>query len=267
MLLGIDVCVPKLLHRERDHDDVVLILEDLRERGFMCLDLTEGMEADVAEVVMRCLGQFHGRLRGTVGMFEGLGLSGVDEDFVKRACDGGVKGFLKRYPGVELEWLEGLGRRLMDGGERGNGEGLRSVLHGDLWIPNLLLCPKESDNVGNGGDGECSQVALIDFQCIRIGNVMEDIGLLLFSSMDGNARRKCWDGLLDVYTKSFVQAVRMSQEEKEVDAKDIRDKLIMSSQVRDQVAFQLIAGSGSLLSENEKQRRRLVDAIQELSVS
>ena len=73
------------------------------------------------------------------------------------------------------------------------------LVHGDLWIANILW-DKNSD--GRASDTVAS---IIDWQSASAGNPLGDIARFLWSSVDGDIRRKHLSAFLDRYYNKLTE--------------------------------------------------------------
>ncbi|EDV30802.1 uncharacterized protein Dana_GF15043 [Drosophila ananassae] len=75
-----------------------------------------------------------------------------------------------------------------------------SLVHGDLWINNMMLKYDE--------DGTPIGVKIVDFQIAQHGSLVHDVIFLLFSSVDVKVLEENYYNFLSIYYKAFVQSLR-----------------------------------------------------------
>lgn len=74
---------------------------------------------------------------------------------------------------------------------------LTVVIHGDLWVNNILFSLDRNTNKPN-------LVKFVDFQATRIGSIATDLLHFIYTSIEPNTRKKFFDVLLKFYHDNLV---------------------------------------------------------------
>ncbi|KAH8329494.1 hypothetical protein KR074_011908 [Drosophila pseudoananassae] len=80
-----------------------------------------------------------------------------------------------------------------------------SLVHGDLWINNLML---KYGRFLRFLDGTPIGVKIVDFQIAQHGSVVHDIIFLLFSSVDVKVLEENYYSFLSIYYNAFIQSLK-----------------------------------------------------------
>ncbi|KAH8353396.1 hypothetical protein KR084_010732 [Drosophila pseudotakahashii] len=78
-----------------------------------------------------------------------------------------------------------------------------TLVHGDLWINNMMLKYGMTDE-----EGTPIKVKIVDFQIAQYGSLVHDIIFLLFSSVDVNVLEDNYYNFLTLYYNAFIQTLR-----------------------------------------------------------
>ncbi|KAK3932205.1 N-acetylmuramate/N-acetylglucosamine kinase [Frankliniella fusca] len=189
-------------------DDAVILLEDMRKRGFATGDRKTGLNLEQVTLVMEKLAVFH-----ALPVALRRRRPRVYEDTVLRACcDFRMGGddqeeSMPRFRQIILANVKKSAaakhlaavEKAMDAAKFSDDlppikEPFASILHNDLWTNNVL--------VQMDGDSPVN-VAFIDFQGIRVNSPFKDLAFFLFTSAKKEVTTNHLDAVLDTYLSSF----------------------------------------------------------------
>ncbi|XP_025410426.1 uncharacterized protein LOC112683561 [Sipha flava] len=239
--------VPKCYFARSD----IIVLEDMRCKGFTMLDRKKGLDFDHCKAILRGLGKFHG-----------LSLSmKVDEpEKFKRCISEAIKEVY--YKSENELWYKGYYRRAAENAKKmleseltedekpkylekfrkhvnpesffgdmvelvSPKEPLAVLCHGDCWTNNFLF--------QYALDGSISEISVVDFQMARYGSPALDLVSLLYCCTGVELRRRCLPALMDEYYDSVSRI--LTQTNCSVHYPDLREKL--DGELREYTVFGL----------------------------
>lgn len=199
----------------------VLILEDLRPRGFKMWDRRRGIDAAHARLVLKEIGRFHAASLLLESELPGkdilrtysLADHFMSSDAAKKTLGGmvsaqleGTAHILEKTPKYERasQWLHETKDESMDMFidmlDPANYKPPFFVLnHGDCWNNNLLFRYDDSDSP--------VQVMLVDLQVVRKVSPALDLNYFLYSSFNGPVRQQNLEEFLKVYHDAFCHVM------------------------------------------------------------
>ena len=197
---------PKCYYGKFDGVNGVLVLENLRFRGYKGLDLKIGLNLNETQAVMKTFAEFHAlgyNLQKQTGskmreLFPSIfkrNMEGV-EPLWEHSLDTSLKVLKNMEEGerfVEnIEQCAGRVMKLMT--EVWNSRSFPTICHGDPWINNLMMRQ----------DGEKVDVILLDLQMVYLGTGAADVGEILTSSSQAKIQIQNQDDVMKTYHKTFI---------------------------------------------------------------
>ncbi|XP_017490721.1 PREDICTED: uncharacterized protein LOC108378927 isoform X1 [Rhagoletis zephyria] len=206
---------PKCFYARGD----LLIMEDLRVRGFQMTDRQKGLTLDETRLVLKQVAQFHAlslaykfekpaqfeRLRALVT--EGLFCSS-NENWYKNYYERLTKDAIKMVSDVlpdESKYLDAM--RKFAGCSSffsqmvylvSTESALSAICHGDCWVNNFLYRYECVDDITE--QKNAVEVCLVDFQLIRYSSIALDIANLLFCCTTKAMRDEHLNAFIKLYT-------------------------------------------------------------------
>lgn len=210
----------KAYHCVYEKDKEVLLLEDLRSRGFRMYDRKRGMDIPHARLVLQELGRLHAAsillekslpeqdITKTWSIFQDMWESTGD---TKKMLDGmtasqleGAAMIMEKVPNYEhvVKWINQVKGSAADVFmENSTSDPTFAVLvHGDCWTNNLLFRYNAA--------GDPVEVMLVDLQGMRRVSPAVDLNYFLYSSFNGPDRSPNVELFLGVYYTSFCEVLR-----------------------------------------------------------
>ncbi|XP_076066636.1 uncharacterized protein LOC143040002 [Oratosquilla oratoria] len=213
--------VPKFIHAHLERNKEVIILEDLRPRGFKMFDRKKGQDFAHAELILKELGRLHAAsvllqrqnpntsLLERFPFLEDLFLkTGAQEDETLKTMFAnnfaGAKSIAESTPGYEhaFGWIENFSPKafeIMCKEVLPSSAALTVINHGDCWTNNLLF--------RYNADGNPIEAILLDLQVSRTCDPGCDLSYFLYSSFNGEDRNANLEDFLDIYYDSFKQVL------------------------------------------------------------
>lgn len=213
--------LPKCFLAERS----VIVMDDLREDGFKCLNTNSGLDFGQSEMIIKSLSRFHAatiiseennQLKSTElaellkdNLMHGAVVDGVNYDWLLPAYDT-LKKIVRQLPKYvddpvlcqticdKMEYMGCIADNFLSSSQ----EFRNVVCHCDLWGNNILVRYNE--------DNTPESVRFVDFQVVRYLPPACDIILFLYLSLRRSEREKYLSDLLDVYYETFVQELSLN---------------------------------------------------------
>ncbi|KAB7502039.1 hypothetical protein Anas_10902 [Armadillidium nasatum] len=207
--------IPKHYHALYKEDaESILVMEDLRNKGYSHQNLNKGLTIRQAEVAVDCLAHIHSASimyqRETkeelCKKFPYLLRREKAEEAFHALFEKGLLLLLK-YLDKNQEYLtikkclqEYSGNRSKDIFERvlSPSDKMNTLVHCDFWSNNLMF-----KNEGN--DTKC---CVIDWQMIMQGKPTVDLGMLITTSLNPQIRRDHEDSIVNAYWNSLLKRLR-----------------------------------------------------------
>ncbi|XP_047492827.1 uncharacterized protein LOC125041686 [Penaeus chinensis] len=256
------IAVAKCFFCSLEESKEVLILEDLRPRGFKMWDRRRGIDATHARLVLQEIGRFHAAsllLESELPGKDILRTYSLDDHFMSSettkktfsemaSCQlEGTAHILEKIPKYErvCQWLHKTKDEYMDMFiemlDPANYKPPFFVLnHGDCWNNNLLF---RYDDTGSP-----VQVMLVDLQVVRKVSPALDLNYFLYSSFNGPVRKQNLEEFLKVYHDAFCHVMSTGGFEQPFSVDQLRDEF------RDKMLFGCLSGMMLIpivLSEDE----------------
>ncbi|ROT72736.1 hypothetical protein C7M84_008851 [Penaeus vannamei] len=205
--LDMPLCYYSGMERKKE----LIILEDLRTRGFKMFDRRKGLDVAHAKLALKGLAKLHAASlllqerkpesleakllnRPWGNLVEG---STNVLPILERTLDTSVT-ILSKIGGYEstIVWVKNVKAKLQEIFESDVKSTKYHVLcHGDAWNNNMLF--RYSD------DATPEEVMLLDLQACRRVSFANDLNFLLYTSLTGDVRRPNLDALLETYRGHF----------------------------------------------------------------
>ncbi|MCL4124290.1 UNVERIFIED_CONTAM: hypothetical protein GTU68_037107, partial [Idotea baltica] len=213
---------PECVYANLEYGREILLLKDLRLKGFKMFDKHRGMDFEHSKMLIKELAKLHSSsllfkdtlINKTVNdvypflfnEFLEVQETGREtfEAFIKSNVDTSLKMIkhLKQYE-KQYKWLENLKENVMDTFLdliKESPENMRVICHGDCWNNNVLFRYNE--------DGHPIEITLLDLQMCRYGSVGLDLNYFFYTSLTGEVRNKFYDKLLSEYYHEFENVMK-----------------------------------------------------------
>jgi Ecdysteroid kinase-like family len=195
-----------------DDKNDVLVLEDLRERGFTMADRMNGLDFDHCLLVMQAFGKFHGTSMAMQEIQpenfhhtshcikETLYFDAGREQFstIHFPCNAAIRMMESRYPERvdQVEKLKKLTNNYFDNLIEmvETPSPLAVINHGDSWVNNILFRYQ---------NGKPVDLRFIDFQLARFGSLALDLSYLLYNSCTKSILDAHWDVFMNTYMEEL----------------------------------------------------------------
>ncbi|XP_037794503.1 uncharacterized protein LOC119589919 isoform X5 [Penaeus monodon] len=206
-VLDMPLCYYSRMERKKE----LIILEDLRTRGFKMFDRRKGLDIAHAKLALKGLAKLHAASlllqerkpeslkakllnRPWGNLVEG---STNVLPILERTLDTSII-ILSKIGGYEssIVWVKNVKAKLQEIFENDVKSTKYHVLcHGDAWNNNMLF--RYSD------DASPAEVMLLDLQACRRVSFANDLNFLLYTSLTGDVRKPNLDALLETYRGRF----------------------------------------------------------------
>lgn len=197
---------------DEDRRAYFVVMEDMAP-DFAMKDFNEGLNLEQAGSALRALAHFHAlafcygkKKKIDFGAKYGSFLSGFFQKFdsdsqmqgfmdlnmgkiladLKGAAGGGLEDLVPRVEAMRETVAKEYARLSRRPGDE------RFLVHGDICSNNIMF---------DGGSYQCK---LIDWQCLSLGSVPKDVGVLLYGSVNPETLAPNEDGLIRVYHEHFA---------------------------------------------------------------
>ncbi|XP_075228386.1 uncharacterized protein LOC142328467 isoform X3 [Lycorma delicatula] len=200
----------------------VIVLQDLREDGFMMADRRKGLDFDHCTVALQALARFHAasyimkhkdktgfdKMRSSINELifvpEAIPIFGASlENSLKMAIS-----TLKHWCGPgdivlddaihKLQMLQGQVFQRMVSLIMPK-EPLAVICHGDFWVNNMLFKYNKDNNV--------EDVKFVDLQVTRYASPVTDILLFIYTSTEKGLSRNYYDNLIEIYHEELSKTI------------------------------------------------------------
>ncbi|XP_047098895.1 uncharacterized protein LOC124753083 [Schistocerca piceifrons] len=274
----------------------VLVLEDLRARGFGGADFSRGLSLRQAHAALAAVARLHalslalkvkgdGEGSGPVSLpqrypflFQTARATDSYQQLVERGLPQ-LASFLERRPGLEpvLAALLALRPRTKDiiASLLAPQEPLALITHTDFWCNNLLFRGGNDEGerggvVGGepeeeaGGSGGACECAVLDWQMVTYSRPTNDVALLLVSSVGTALRRERTAELLDGYWSALTAAARSLRLDVQRELAYDRQRLQADYRRSQLLALLLCIGSVDVALGDPLTEQRLIDVLHDL---
>ncbi|XP_071547673.1 uncharacterized protein [Panulirus ornatus] len=208
--------IPKAYYGSYEKGKEVLLLEDLRAKGFRMYDRRRGLDVPHATLVLQELGRMHAAsillerslpnrsLNKTWDVFsepwlEDENVRKMFQSMVSNQLEGAAE-IVEKVPNYEhvVKWI----RNIKDEAVETYFDSLLTLntkfsvlIHGDCWTNNFLFRYDAA--------GVPIEVMLVDLQYMRQVSPVLDLNYFLYSSFDGHDRKTNFQAFLSTYYDSF----------------------------------------------------------------
>uniref|UniRef100_A0A1B6FI19 CHK kinase-like domain-containing protein n=1 Tax=Cuerna arida TaxID=1464854 RepID=A0A1B6FI19_9HEMI len=221
----------------------VLVLQDLKEDGYIMCDRTKQLNFEYCAQVMKTIAKFH-----ATSVFiqheEPKFVESISQESMYRD-DSPIGGFVKmmivpvltmvgnmlnniegcdKYANLIFKKMEHVWSSAVER-FKPKIKGLNVLTHGDLWINNILFKHDES--------GELIGVKFIDYPVVRYTSPATDLAYFIWSSANGEVRENKLDELCEIYLEALNSTLeqlgceeRLTMEELKEDLKSLKDWLL-----------------------------------------
>nr|CAD7574951.1 unnamed protein product [Timema californicum] len=249
----------------------VLVLENLKSRGFRGADFSRGLTLREARAALEAVARLHAlslALKVREGrplderypfLFQTARATDSYQQLVERGLPQLAR-FLERRPGLEAV-LQSIAKLRPSTKELiasllAPQEPMALITHTDFWCNNLLFRDE--------GDDERCACAVLDWQMVTYSRPTNDLALLLVSSLPTELRRRCTPDLLDRYWAELTATSTRLGVDVEGDLGYARDQLAEDYRRSQLLALLLCIGSVDVALGNALTEQRLVDVLQDL---
>lgn len=208
---------PQYYYSCSDDKNDVLVLEDLRERGFTMADRIKGLDFDHCMLVVQQFGKLHGIslamqelqpekfYHTRIAIKETLYFDAGREQFgtIHFPCNAAIRMLENRYP-ERIDLVEKLKKlttnffdNIIEMVEKPSP--LAVVNHGDCWVNNILFKYE---------DGKPVDLRFVDFQLSRFGSLALDLSYLLYNSCVKSILDAHWDNFMDAYVEELNSTLK-----------------------------------------------------------
>uniref|UniRef100_A0A1L8DNF4 Putative juvenile hormone-inducible protein n=1 Tax=Nyssomyia neivai TaxID=330878 RepID=A0A1L8DNF4_9DIPT len=197
--------------------DAVLLLENIKIKGYSVGDRSKGFDMDHTELILRNIAKFHAApiaLRHkNPQLFEQnvrlhLKKIDIDEGLTSEAAAEMKKAFeneLKSIPEV-LSLYDVIERQLEMCQERQRDltyyeeNVFNTICHNDLWVNNVMIAYDD--------DGKPERVKIFDFQLVMYASMSLDVLFFLFTSVQDDILQENFDDFLKFYFEEFCSSLQ-----------------------------------------------------------
>jgi len=248
-----------------DQAGSLLVLENLRRRGYEAVNLSHGLERSQAEAALRAIAAVHAlslsfklkENRPLSARYPFLFRTARARDSHHQLVERGLPAldtFLRLRPGTErivaaLNALQSSAKDII-GDLLAPIEPIALLTHTDFWSNNLLF----------RGD----QCVILDWQMATYSRPTTDVALLFVTSLPTPLRRSHTEALLDVYWNALESGTRRLGVDVRVDANFTRADLHHHFRWSQLLALLLCVGSIDVALSEKATAERLVDVLTDL---
>uniref|UniRef100_A0A1A9WJF7 CHK domain-containing protein n=1 Tax=Glossina brevipalpis TaxID=37001 RepID=A0A1A9WJF7_9MUSC len=216
--VGVELRFGAKCHRlPLDNEKLYLLLEDLNCCGFKNVNRLEGLDMEHTECILRKLALFHAASAckvATLGPYpEKLFLHDLDNEYVrtkiKQMYVSMAETFMKNlrnYKNCEKyrESLLTFFNNLIGWFVKArtvHTQNFNVLNHGDMWNNNILFKYKS--------DGHVEETYFVDYQNCNYGPPVQDLYVLIFSSVHMDYKLKNFDYFIEYYYKYLVENLKL----------------------------------------------------------
>ncbi|XP_013107734.2 uncharacterized protein LOC106087289 [Stomoxys calcitrans] len=197
----------------QDTEEDIIILEDLSQSGFKCIDRREGLDMSHTKCVLEKLAQFHAasakyvELHGpypamfqkgiyteeTRALFESMDSSIFFEYF--KQFDNNEE-YIDKVPALQANSVDSnIRMSIIDRSE------FNVLNHGDSWINNIMF--------KHDKDGNVEQTYYIDYQVCKYGTPAQDLWYFLMTSTKLDIKVDSFDYFIRYYHENLVENLKL----------------------------------------------------------
>ncbi|XP_076066577.1 uncharacterized protein LOC143039969 [Oratosquilla oratoria] len=225
--------IPKIPLITNNDGQLIIFLEDLRQRGFKHVDRKKGLDKDHSLLLIRALAKIHAAsvlLQQKINSKEKLSLLSInhsDERAPKfipyhpifTGLVGTVSIIAKQMGGYDsvAKYLKSLQPHIIDFFRKcffSTEEKFAVITHGDCWSNNVMFRYDEN--------GCPQEVMLFDFDIVMVSSVALDLNHIFFTSLSDELRRNKPDTFLRSYFDAFREVLSTTQTEMPFTFEDLK---------------------------------------------
>lgn len=261
----------------------VLVLENLKPRGFSGADFSRGLTLRQATAALNALAQLHAlslALKVKEGrplaerypfLFQTARATDSYQQLVERGLPQLAR-FLERRPGMEqvLAALSALRPSTKEAiaSLLEPQEPLALITHTDFWCNNLLFREDVEESLSTSEEDDLEKhtctCAVLDWQMVTYSRPTNDLALLLISSLPTTIRREHTNRLLDGYWDALLRAAAALGVCIETDLGYDRARLTTDYWRSQLLALLLCVGSVDVALGDPRTEQRLLDVLSDL---
>ncbi|XP_018580235.1 uncharacterized protein LOC108917905 [Anoplophora glabripennis] len=202
-------------HSDEFDDNAVILLENLKMKGYYCVDRTIGFDLNAAKYILKNLAILHGvplalKLKRpeefqkkilphihTIKLFDGLGddiLNAMIDSFISIAKEN--EECLPFIPNMKKKLLESF--NLLENPIQPR-EPFSTLIHLDFWVNNTMVRTEEGKVVGN---------KIVDFQIPEYGSPARDLTFFIFDSIQNEVIVKHYNHLIEFYHQNLIDTLK-----------------------------------------------------------
>ncbi|XP_037909445.1 uncharacterized protein LOC119650625 isoform X2 [Hermetia illucens] len=258
-------------HASPEPPESILVLEDMRPRGYKSAHFTQGLNLDEARSAIRSISVVHAlslamKLKDKIDLNEKypflFQISKASDSYQQLVEQGlpQLTRFLQKREGRDneisaLNDIRNKTRNIIENLLQPI-EPMGLITHTDFWCNNLLL--------KDGGDSSAvDNCIILDWQMVTYSRPTNDIALLLISSLPSSVRRANMTKLLDFYYECLSENLAKISVDLENDLGYSRHKLEADYRKSQLLALLLCIGSVDIALGNENAEQRFLDVLED----
>ncbi|CAL4073280.1 unnamed protein product [Meganyctiphanes norvegica] len=210
--------IPKCIHVSSEEQIALMILEDLRPRGFKMFERKKGLDIQHTKLALAELARLHASsiiLHRNINeilsdKFDFLKATTTVEDEMKTIFQGNVTTaimMLDKIGGYKnvISWLKNILPTVDEiyTSSIAPAPPFEVLCHGDCWNNNLLFRYDDS--------GQPVEVQLVDLQASFVSSPAVDINYLLYTSLSGDVRNGNISSFLSIYHNAFKKVLKAAE--------------------------------------------------------
>jgi hypothetical protein len=214
---------PNCLFAGEDRNGEIIAMEDLCKDGYIMANRKDGLDLEHCTLVLKELASFHAvslamkivdpnSFHAAIGKMHEVVFTENATEYYSHVLESTLNDAISSLSNVSnqsgeldkpIEILKRLGGErlfsIMTDHVKNSSDNWKVACHGDLWINNIMF---------HYYNNKVKHVKLVDLQTIRYTNLTCDILLFLYSSTEGDLRRKHMDSLIRIYREALIAQLR-----------------------------------------------------------
>lgn len=196
-------------------NDAVLLLENLKVRGYYTRDRFEGFDYEQSKAIVKALAKFHSTALALKlkkpDVFKKYVLSNTEKmkgfsdltDEQRLHGENIVLNVVKKYeeftPYIDLiRKYYRQGQRVFEEGPDAR-EPFATIGHSDFWVNNIMINKRDSE----------TGIKFVDFQIVDYGSPARDLIFFIYISAQNEVASEHFDDLLQLYHDTFIQTLKL----------------------------------------------------------
>jgi Ecdysteroid kinase-like family len=199
---------------DKEHDEAIIVMEDLRETGHKMWNKFEPMNFDHASLLMKTLGRLHAisfamksqkpeqfkKFRKLNDLFPFLFNIDNLEEYLQTLVKDAIETLNTEQQISASKLVDEIRQVFLETCSTDWSEPFSMVIHGDCWSNNFLYC--------YGDDGLPCGIRLLDWQFTRYCSPVTDLLYFFFICTDGDFRYSHFDELIKLYHTSVKEMLK-----------------------------------------------------------